>query len=176
MDTAVLLTLYLFFAVTFLIFWIPCDCWTIFAVDYYNSDNWTKIVNTLVLSPALCDYWNIILDTLVLSPELCVTFVLCVLLIRIVSMATQNPETFSLRMPDVHPGAQPDGVRIRRWEMDRPLLKEPALNGLYMGHRFDRPSDVSPRAVEYLSQIRRLRGVYFCLFCRVDDLVPNLRI
>ena len=45
-----------------------------------------------------------------------------------------------------------------------------------MGHRFDCPSDVSPRAIEYLSQIRRPRGIYMCRFCRVDDLVPDLRI
>ena len=41
-----------------------------------------------------------------------------------------------LRMPDVAISPQPSTVRLRRWEADRNLLRNPQENGLYVGHRF----------------------------------------
>ena len=64
-----------------------------------------------------------------------------------------------LRMPNVAVSPQPPTVRFHRWEADRNLLRNPQENCLYVGHRFERPREVSKRASEALADVRR-DGLY----------------
>ena len=58
-----------------------------------------------------------------------------------------------LRMPDVGVLPQPSTVRLCRWEAECNLLRNPQENGLYVGHRFERPSEVSKCASEALADV-----------------------